>query len=352
MKPLADFPAHLARRGTVLASNGSEHEAGGVLNPASTRDRDGRLVLYPRLVAAGNVSRIGLALGSERNGAVSFKRIGLALEPLATYECRSAAGGYGCEDARVTFVPLLDAYLMAYTAFGPDGPRLALARSHDGYVWRRLGLVDLAHTGLPDGDDKDVAFFPEPLYAPNGALSFAFYHRPMHPAATPYGESIRIAYVSVERVLHDERALLAPHESALVLAPQGTWGLLKTGGGTPPVRIAEGWLSLYHAVDVVAHADGRLTRCYRAGVVVHDLDRPHVVRYRSPQPLLEPVTHAERCGIVNDVVFPTAIDPVPGSDGREFDIFYGMADAQIGHARLTLPALASETDAETAQRAA
>jgi len=32
-----------------------------VLNPASGRTPDGRLWLLPRLVAAGNVSRVGLA---------------------------------------------------------------------------------------------------------------------------------------------------------------------------------------------------------------------------------------------------------------------------------------------------
>ncbi len=40
---------------------GEPWEAEGVLNPAAGRTPDGRLHLLPRLVAAGNVSRIGLA---------------------------------------------------------------------------------------------------------------------------------------------------------------------------------------------------------------------------------------------------------------------------------------------------
>ena len=43
----------------------------------------------------------------------------------------------------------------------------------------------------------------------------------------------------------------------------------------------------------------------------------------------------ERIGIVNNVVFPTALDA--RDDGR-VDIYYGMADARIGVARLNLPA--------------
>ena len=36
-------------------------ETEGVLNPAAARGPDGELYLFPRLVAAGNYSRIGIA---------------------------------------------------------------------------------------------------------------------------------------------------------------------------------------------------------------------------------------------------------------------------------------------------
>ncbi len=47
------------RLGVVLNPDGSEREIEGVLNPAIVRDRDGTLLMLPRMVAAGNVSRIG-----------------------------------------------------------------------------------------------------------------------------------------------------------------------------------------------------------------------------------------------------------------------------------------------------
>jgi predicted GH43/DUF377 family glycosyl hydrolase len=50
-------------------------------------------------------------------------------------------------------------------------------------------------------------------------------------------------------------------------------------------------------------------------------------------------------GIVNNVVFPTAIDR---RGERTFDFYYGMADAKIGRARCALaPAYAAAAD-ETA----
>ncbi|HTV73035.1 MAG TPA: hypothetical protein VME66_04990 [Candidatus Acidoferrales bacterium] len=344
--PLASIETSFARLGVVLSPNQSPLEVEGVLNPASARTRDGKLLLYPRVVAQGNTSRIGLVEVHETPEALTFERCGFVLEPEAPYELRTRAGGYGCEDPRVTFVPALDLYLMAYTAYGPEGPRIAVATSADAYHWERLGLVQFA-PGLPNGDDKDGVFFPEPVLSPSGVLSIAMYHRPMlhisavdGNAAVPIildmpaheRECTRIGYIPFEPVQRDRRNLLNVEESTIVLEPGPLWGRLKTGGGTPPVRIDEGWFSLYHAVDA-SWSGERWVMKYRAGVIVHEYERPDIVRYRSPEPVFSPETPDELRGVVNNVVFPTAIDVVPGSPLRTYDVYYGMADARIGRVR-------------------
>jgi predicted GH43/DUF377 family glycosyl hydrolase len=350
---LARFDTIVRRLGTVLEPDGDPNEAEGVLNPACARAPGGELLLYPRCVAAGNVSRIGLARDVGTGDDVRFERLGFALEPTEPYEIRPpGTGGMGCEDPRVTFVPVLGRYVMAYTAFGPAGPRIVFALSTDAYHWERLGPVDFTTHGLPNGDDKDGVFFPEPVRSPAGVLSLAFYHRPMKKLSTMDGhaaiptllerppnerECTFIAYVPLDAVLADIHNLLVPHESVLVLAPDGPWGRLKTGAGTPPVRIAEGWFSLYHAVDAV-EVDDRYAMTYSAGIVINDIEKPHIVLYRSPSPVLTPEHPDELHGIVNNVVFPTGID-VRGE--REFDVYYGMADSRIGRAALTLPPAAA-----------
>lgn len=350
---LARFDATVSRLGTVLEPDGDPAEAEGVLNPACVRAPGSELLLYPRSVAAGNVSRIGLTRNMGSGDAVRFQRLGYVLEPQAPYELRPPGqGGMGCEDPRVTFVPALDSFVMVYTAFGTAGPRVVFALSKDAYHWERLGLVDFATHGLPTGADKDGAFFPEPVRSPSGVLSLAFYHRPMKELSTVDGhaaiphllslppsdrEAACIAYVPLEAVRADVKNLLVPHESVIVLAPDGPWGRLKTGGGTPPVRIAEGWFSLYHAVDAV-EVDGRYAMTYSAGIVIHDIDQPHIVRYRSPVPVLTPEHPDEMHGVVNNVVFPTGID-IKGE--RDFDVYYGMADARIGRASVSLPPAAA-----------
>ena len=64
-----DVPYAMTRLGVVMAPDPDDpFEAEGVLNPASGRTPDGRLHLLPRMVAAGNVSRIGLAEVDLRDG--------------------------------------------------------------------------------------------------------------------------------------------------------------------------------------------------------------------------------------------------------------------------------------------
>jgi beta-1,2-mannobiose phosphorylase / 1,2-beta-oligomannan phosphorylase len=346
---LARFDGTIARCGIVLSPDGSPLEVEGVLNPGSATARDGTLLLYPRAVAEGNVSRVEVCRGVRDGDELSFQRQGLVLEPNAPYEIRTAPGGMGCEDPRVTFLPVLDRYAMAYTAFGPDGPRIAVALSRDGYRWERLGLVRFA-PGLHQGDDKDGVFFPEPVLSPQGVRSIALYHRPMLRLSTMDGrgaiptlldlppeerECTRIAYIPLDPVLRDVAQLLDARESALVLAPDAPWCRVKTGAGTPPVRIAEGWFSLFHGVNAREVGDGKFAMQYSAGFVVHDADRPHIVRYRSQTPEMVPEGPDETHGIVNNVVFPTAICE---RGERTYEFYYGMADARIGRASLRLAA--------------
>jgi len=335
-----------------MEPNGDPTEARGVLNPAATRTPKRELLIYPRCVAEGNISRVGTVRARVTAGGYEVVRLGFALQPEAPYELR-AHPGYGCEDPRVTYVAVLESYVMAYTAFGPDGPRIALALSKDARRWERLGLVRFAGTANVAGDDKDAAFFPEPVLSPGGRKSLAFYHRPMLHLSSVDGrasipmiermpfedrESIRIAYVPLNPVIKDRSKLCDVAESYQVLSPDAQWGSIKVGAGTPPVRIdLDGiacWLSLFHGVDLIGGRKPKLR--YSAGIVIHDLQRPDCVLYRSPCPIMTPETRRERRGVVENVVFPTGIDPRPDLGERVFDIYYGMGDYSVGAARMSI----------------
>src|SRR5581483_10903060 len=138
--------------------------------------------------------------------------------------------------------------------------------------------------------------------------------------------------IPLEPALKDRNNLLLATESVKVLIPDGHWGRIKNGAGTPPIKTKFGWFSLFHGVDAVEH-ENRITLCYSAGIVVHDLEHPHRVLYRSPEPVLSPDTVEERTGIVNNVVFPTGIDV---REGGAYDVYYGAADAKIARARMNV----------------
>ena len=198
-------PWRMRRLGIVMEPDPADpREAGGVLKPAATRGPDGQLYLLPRLVAAGNYSRIGLArvIFNRRSTPVGVERLGVVLEPHAPYELNPDTGG-GVEDARITSIAARRLYAMTYTAFGPAGPRITAAVSRDLAYWRRLGLGRFApHHGIDLGgqENKDAVLFPEPVRAPDGRLALALIHRPAFPAA--FAERVRLLHVPLEQGLH------------------------------------------------------------------------------------------------------------------------------------------------------
>ena len=348
----------LQRLGMVMEPEpGNPMEVDGVLNPASARGPDGHLYLFPRLVARGNYSRIGIARVrfNEAGDPVGVERLGLALEPEVDYE-RREDGTSGCEDPRVTFVEPLRRYIMTYTAHSAEGPRIALAISEDLLRWQRLGLVEfrpyegIAFAGI---DNKDASVFPVAIPDPSGQLSMAIVHRPFFPGTRPEEmachsaprlvdldhESIWISYCSTAMTdceTHHLRHFGSHHRLA---TPVEAWERLKIGGGTPPILTRHGWLTVYHGVsELSASPNSTRALCYSAGVLVLSKAFPHVIRYRSREPVLTPELPQERSGVVANVVFPTAIDRRDdlGTPDR-FDVYYGMADNRIGVARLDVP---------------
>lgn len=348
----------LQRLGLVMEPEpGNPLEAEGVLNPAAVRGRDGQLYLFPRLVARGNYSRIGIARVqfNQAGNPTGVERLGIALEPEAEYERRPNGGG--CEDPRITFVEPLQRYVMTYTALSPKGPRIALAISEDLFHWERMGLaIFMPYEGVDFNDvaNKDALVFPVAISNPNGQLSMAIIHRPLFPGTGPdetlhcryprvvdiLRESIWISYHTLVNEVCDRHHHLCHFDSHRRLAtPVAAWEHLKIGGGAPPILTRHGWLLLYHGVGETAEPDAQGRKLsYSAGVMILSENHPHVISYRSPQSVLTPDLPQERQGTVANVVFPTGIDRRDdlGSPDR-FDVYYGMADNRIGVARLDVP---------------
>lgn len=354
MSIVHNVPFRLRRLGLIMAPDPDDpYEAWGVLNPASARGHDGELYIFPREVAEGNYSRIGMARVRFHQGEpVAATRLGIALEPATDYERTERAVG-GVEDPRITWVEPLKIFVMAYTAVSAVGPRIALAVSDDLVHWDRLGLLNYDESCGADFNrygNKDGAFFPDVVLDRDGRPALALLHRPTYLVSHPDGtvtlevpsdvheerESIWVGYVSLEDARKDIANLTRVYDNQLLAVPEQPWESLKIGGGTPPVRIPQGWLTFYHGVSGHYSMNPAVPKhvVYDAGALVLDAEHPTEIIYRSPQPVLVPEENDEREGIVPNVVFPTAIDD--RGDGR-FDVYYGMADSRIGVACTTVP---------------
>ena len=348
--PEPAFPYTLELVGVVMRPNLDDpHEQAGVLNPAAVVAPDGRILLYPRVVAHVNRSRIGVATVTLTDGVpTGVERQGILLEPERPWEHGANHGGV--EDPRLTRVDALGLYLMTYVAFGPLGPRGGLLVSEDLASWRRVGPFQFAYDDELGIDlnlypNKDLVWLPEPVTGPDGTPCLAFIHRPMWevwPNLQPLPPdgidepraSIWISYVRLADAQADPAALLRPWGHRVLATPEYPWEVLKLGGGPPPIRVEEGWLLLHHGVSGTMSADPfepQKEVFYAAGGMILDADDPSRVLQRTDEPLLAPLTDEERVGVVGNVVFPTAVVEVEG----QHYVFYGMADEAIGVARLT-----------------
>lgn len=206
---------------------------------------------------------------------------------------------WGIEDARITFVPELARYAIAYTAFGRGGPGVSLALTEDFVRFERCGQV-------MQPDDKDAALLPRRIDG-----MFALVHRP----TADSGAHVWISYSPDLRSWGGHRLMLQ--------ARRGSWWDANKVGLSPPlIETERGWLMLYHGVRQTAA--GCL---YRLGAALFDLEHPERLLARGQEWIFGPEASYETQGDVANVTFPcgTTIGP----DGDTLNLYYGAADSCI-----------------------
>jgi len=231
---------------------------------------------------------------------------------------------WGIEDPRITFIPELEQYAVAYTSFARGGPGVSLALTKDFVSFERFGVI------MPP-EDKDAALLPRRIGG-----RWAMIHRPM----TALGAHMWISY---SPDLHH----WGSHKIILEARRGGWWDANKIGLCSPPIETPKGWLMIYHGVRQTASGS-----IYRLGLALFDLERPDVCLQRGNSWVFGPETPYERCGDVNDVVFPCG--QTIGADGDTIHMYYGAADSCIALATGSIRGLLSwlESNSSPAERRA
>ncbi len=207
---------------------------------------------------------------------------------------------FGVEDARITKID--QRYYVNYTAVSRAGIATALVSTTDFAAIQRHGLIFAP-------SNRDVTIFPERI---NG--QYVCYHRPMP------GD-----FASLNIWIATSPDLM--HWGELNLVLQSEPGGSRVGGGAPPIKTDQGWLSIYHFADPQNR--------YSLGAFLTPLDAPGHIIAQSTQPVLAAEQPYETDGFFGNVVFTCGAVV----DGDTLRLYYGASDDSIALAEASISAL-------------
>jgi beta-1,2-mannosidase len=329
-KPRQVNPVITPRRASAFMSpvnDSSVHwEEYATFNPAAVV-KDGKVyVLYRAEDATGEMkighhtSRIGLA--ESEDGLRFIRRAAPVLFPARDAQAKYEVPG-GVEDPRI--VETDDGtYVLTYTQWNRDVPRLAVATSRDLVTWIKHGPVF-----AKVGGGKYLA-----QESKSGAiLSRVEGNRVI---ATKVNGTYWM-YFGVPDVLvatSDNLVDWTPIEDAngkplKVLSPRpGYFDSWLVEAGPPAIITQHGILVMYNAGNSTAYGDPTLPdRIYTGGQALYDARNPLRLIARTDEPFIKPTEPYERSG--QYAAGTTFLEGLVPFNGRWF-LYYGTADSRVG----------------------
>jgi predicted GH43/DUF377 family glycosyl hydrolase len=279
----------------LLTAQDWPYACNAVFNPGAAVV-DTHTVLLCRVEDRRGISHLTVA--RSHDGIRNWK---IDTEPLITADPHDHASCWGVEDPRITRIDELDAWLVTYTAYGPEGPCVALATTRDFTCVERVGTIQ-------PPEDKNASLLSRHIDG-----QFVLLHRPV-------SQLTHRADVWLSRST-DLRAWTTP-EAVLRARPSIWWDSSRIGIGPPPLETPHGWLCVYHGVKLSVAGPA-----YRAGLALLDRDHPSRVLHRSPDWILAPTAPYERTGDVPNIVFPTGL--VYDEHLDRLRLYYGAADSVV-----------------------
>jgi predicted GH43/DUF377 family glycosyl hydrolase len=299
----------------ILSRDNWPYPVNSVFNAGAVRLADGDTLLLCRVEDKRGLSHLCAARSA--NGVDGWR---IDSQPtLAANPQEFPEEIWGIEDPRITYVPELEQYAVAYTSFARGGPGVSLALTRDFRSFERYGVI------MPP-EDKDAALLPRRI---NGY--WALIHRPM----TALGAHMWISYSPDLRHWGSHKVILQAMRG-------GWWDANKIGLCSPPIETAKGWLTIYHGVRQTASGN-----IYRLGLALFDLERPDDCLQRGDSWMFGPEAPYERGGDVNDVVFPCG--QTIAADGDTINMYYGAADSSVALATGSISSLLSWLDTNSSQ---
>lgn len=301
-------------------------EANATFNPAAVV-RDGKVYLLYRAEDAsgeaeigGHTSRLGLAASDD---GLTFRRRAAPVLYPDTDAQRANEWPGGVEDPRI--VTREDGtYVLTYTQWNRDVPRLAVATSTDLVTWHKHGPAFARAAGgkYLRTESKSGAILGrvvgERVVATrvNGTY-WMYYGVPTIHVAT---SDNLLDWTPVE----DSAGDLVP----VLTARPGHFDSWLVEPGPPALLTAHGVVLLYNAGNSPTEGDPKLpAHGYSAGQALFDAANPIRLLARSDQPFLQPTEAWERTG--QYAAGTTFVEGLVPFRGRWF-LYYGAADSRVG----------------------
>lgn len=303
-----------SERNPILAAADWPYTVNSVFNPGAVRLADGTTLLLCRVEDRTGISHLCAARSADGVGGWRIDP-----EPVLQPDPNWPEEAWGIEDPRIVWLEELERYAVAYTAYSPSGPAVALALTRDFHEFERLGAVMTP-------EDKDAALLPRRF---NGR--WLMIHRPTT------GAEANIYVSESPDLIHWGR-----HHLALARRRGPWWDASRVGLAAPPIETDAGWLTLYHGVK-----DTAAGCLYRVGLALFDRDEPWRCIRRGTEWVMGPVETYERAGDVGDVVFPCGC--TLGDDGDSLAVYYGAADTCIGLASARVSQLLAWLEGHSAE---
>lgn len=299
----------------IAPEGGNEWENVGTFNPAVLQDDDGKIHLLYRALDHRGVSYVGYA--STLDGVtIDYRHPTPAYWPRAEFEGASnpdykkwdseygSGGGWGgCEDPKITRIN--DKIYLTYVAHNGYGdPRLAMSsisiedfKSMNWHKWEFPRLIS-----EPGVVNKSGVILPEKIGG-----KYVIFHRVYPNILIHYTDDIEKLGISEYVQAHGQ-----------IPRREKSWDSRKLSIGSTPIRIKDGWLVIYHAVDDKDSAK------YKIGAMILDANDPSQVLYRTSSPILEPRESYE-----NEWKFGIAYPSgATIKDGTLF-VYYGGGDRHV-----------------------
>jgi predicted GH43/DUF377 family glycosyl hydrolase len=139
-------------RNPILAQNHWPYSINSVFNAGAVKLPDGDTLLLCRVEDRRGLSHLCAARSA--NGIDNWRIDAQPTMPASPHDYPEEV--WGIEDPRITYVPELEKYAIAYTSFSRGGPGVSLAMTRDFKTFERYGVV-------MQPEDKDAALLPRKI---------------------------------------------------------------------------------------------------------------------------------------------------------------------------------------------